>query len=66
MQSFKETSTIEQEASELWSIYRKRDESGARTDDSEFAVLASRYNEDVRRPVTFVKREVRFVEPARL
>jgi hypothetical protein len=34
MQSFKETGTIEQEASALWAIYRQRDkETGARTSD---------------------------------
>jgi replicative DNA helicase len=47
MQSFKETSTIEQEASALWAIYRHRDkETGARMATSDFMVLADRYGED--------------------
>lgn len=66
MQSFKETSTIEQEASALWAIYRPRDEQGARTAAAEFLVLADRYGEDLRRTLHFRAAEVRFTEPARL
>lgn len=62
MQSFKETSTIEQEASALWAIYRRRDERGARTMDAEFMVLADRYGEDLRRPLLFLGQSVRFSE----
>lgn len=47
MQSFKETGAIEQSASALWAIYRKRDpETGERLNDSRFYVLADRYGQD--------------------
>lgn len=63
MQSFKETSTIEQEASALWAVFRKRDpQTGKRLDEAEFLVLADRYGEDIVRPLHFKQAEVRFTE----
>jgi replicative DNA helicase len=63
MQSFKETSTIEQEASALWAVFRKRDpQTGARLDETEFIVLADRYGPDGNHQLHFRKEEVRFTE----
>lgn len=53
MNSFKETSAIEQQASALWAIHRKRDESGKRLDEASFLVLADRYGTDGSWPLRF-------------
>lgn len=46
MNSFKETSTIEQQASALWAIHRKRGSDGERTNEAQLLVLADRYGTD--------------------
>lgn len=63
MQSFKETGTIEQEATALWAIWRKRDkETGERLPASRFLVLADRYGEDMDRALHFDGNYQRFTE----
>lgn len=63
MQSFKETGTIEQVASALWAVYRKRDkESGERTAETEFLVMADRFGEDGLHRMQFDGQFQRFTE----
>jgi hypothetical protein len=63
MQSFKETGTIEQVATALWAVWRKRDkDTGQRTSDTEFLVLADRFGEDKSESLLFDGGHQRFLE----
>lgn len=63
MQSFKETGAIEQVATGLWAVYRKRDkDTGRRTAETEFLVLADRFGEDKHESLYFSADYQRFEE----
>lgn len=64
MQSFRETGKIEQEASLVWVVWRKR-EDGERSAQTDFLVLKNRYGGDGAYPLQFRGSEVRFVEVER-
>lgn len=64
MQSFRETGKIEQEASLVWAVWRKRVD-GERSQDAEFLVLKNRYGGDGKYDLQFRGSEVRFVEVER-
>ena len=58
----KGTSKLEQVASHIWFLYRKRDENHQRQAETEFIVAASRFGEEGSSSLLLQKRFMRFVE----
>lgn len=65
MASLKGTSKIEQLASVVWFVWRKRDDKMIATEESEFITAKNRHGDTGVRPLYFDKTRVRFTEAAR-
>jgi replicative DNA helicase len=63
MHSYRDTGKIEQLASALWAIYRKRDD-GQRTSEGSFLILKNRFGSDGMFPVEFDEKTLQFVVPS--